>query len=234
MARRYLFGPVSERFVAQNLERQVQADDCRPFGATPRAASWEAVAAPWPDGWRPDFIVLDLHYTIIPACLWQAPVPLLGLAADWNLLWHGYRRLLPHVDLVLTDTAGVERLHQEGIGYARAANLFGLERAWDLEAKPATERDLDILFVGNLHPAVQRERLPWLVRLARLGQRRLVAILQGVFEEEYRRLAGRARIVFNRSVRGECNLRTFEAAAAGALLFQEAGNREVPSYFRDR
>jgi tetratricopeptide (TPR) repeat protein len=200
-------------------------------------------------------------------------VPLVGLAQDWNLLWHTYRHLLPHVDRVLTDTVGVELLAKEGIRHARAANLFGLERDWEvcgrmgtgtssyrasphsaatdgltgtssyrasphsaatdgLEAHPT--RDIDILFVGNLHPAVQKERLPWLVRLARLGRRLRVRILQGVPPKEHRRLAQRARIVFNRSVRGECNMRTFEAAAAGALLFQEAGNREVPAYFRDR
>src|SRR5207248_595316 len=56
----------------------------------------------------------------------------------------------------------------------------------------------------------------------------------GVFGAGYRELLGRARIVFNRSIRGECNRRAFEAAAAGALLFQEAGNREVPAYFQDR
>src|SRR5262249_39586609 len=36
-----------------------------------------------------------------------------------------------------------------------------------------------------------------------------------------------------RSIRGECNQRAFEATASGALLFQEAGNREVPACFRD-
>jgi hypothetical protein len=41
----------------------------------------------------------------------------------------------------------------------------------------------------------------------------------------------RVKIVLNRGVRGECNLRAFEAAAAGALLFQEAGNREAPEFF---
>src|SRR5207245_9689137 len=51
--------------------------------------------------------------------------------------------------------------------------------------------------------------------------------------EEYRKLVGRSRIVFNVSIRGECNKRVFEAAA-GALLYQEEGNREVPAYFRDR
>jgi hypothetical protein len=87
---------------------------------------------------------------------------------------------------------------------------------------------------GNLDVAVQRERLDWVARLARLGERRRVAIHSHVYGEEYRKLLGRARIVFNRSIRCECNRRTFEAAAAGALLFQEAGNREVPRYFRDR
>src|SRR5437764_762241 len=59
-------------------------------------------------------------------------------------------------------------------------------------------RDIDILFVGNLHPAVQRERLPWLARLARLGERWNVQIHQGSFGDEYKQLLQRARVVFNR------------------------------------
>jgi spore maturation protein CgeB len=73
-----------------------------------------------------------------------------------------------------------------------------------------------------------------LVRLALLGERRRVVIRQNTFGEEYRRLLRRARIVFNRSIRGECNQRAFEVAAMGALLFQEAENREIGDYFRDR
>ena len=84
---------------------------------------------------------------------------------------------------------------------------------------------LFVLFVGNLHPAVQRERMPWLARLAGLGDRRRVVIQTGVFGEAYRALLARSRIVFNRSIRGECNLRVFEAAAAGAL--QAAGARHI-------
>jgi len=274
MARRHLFGPVSPRFVEQNLYRHCQSGDCLAFDATGAtsfaigmADTWDGIAARWPAGWQPDFAVLDLHYTMIPPCLWQAPVPLIGLAQDWNLLWHAYRRLLHHVDLVLTDTGGVEHVAREGIRHAWAANLFGLERQFladpekgtggnrenraspfppfppvhhghltesDNQRAAAGARDIDILFVGNLHPAVQRERLPWLARVAQLSERRRVAILQGVFDEEYRRLLGRARIVFNRSLRGECNMRALEAAASGALLFQEAGNLEIPAYLRDR
>jgi GT2 family glycosyltransferase/tetratricopeptide (TPR) repeat protein len=194
--------------------------------------TWPAALERLPGRWQPDFIALYLPYTTVPECLWSAPVPLIGLAADWNLLWHGYRQMLQACDLVLTDIAGVEALAREGIAHARAVNLFGCERAYFETSGTDTERDIDILFVGNLHPAVQRERLPWIGRLARLSDHRRVAIHTGVFGDAYRELLARARIVFNRSIRGECNRRAFEAAAAGALLFQEAGNLETPFFFR--
>jgi hypothetical protein len=78
---------------------------------------------------------------------------------------------------------------------------------------------------------VQRDRLSWLGRIARLAGRFNVVIRTGVFGDDYRVLLRRAKIVFNRSVREECNQRVFEATGAGALLFQEEGNREVPEYF---
>jgi spore maturation protein CgeB len=80
---------------------------------------------------------------------------------------------------------------------------------------------------------VQRERLPWLGRLARLAERWRVHIAEGVFGDDYRRLLARARIVYNRSARREINRRVGETAAAGALLFQEDDNSEVPGLLRD-
>ncbi|HEV3258522.1 MAG TPA: glycosyltransferase, partial [Gemmataceae bacterium] len=241
MARRYLFGPVTPAFADQNLNAQRQVGDCLAFdpGDTTDLAiapgdSWEAVTERLPRGWRPDFIVLYLPYTTIPKCLWTAPVPLIGLAADWNLLWHALRRRLRSCDLVLTDPAGVDALQRAGIDHVRAANLFGCERSFLEEGEAAAGKDIDVLFVGNLQPAVQRERLPWLARLSRLSERCNVCIRTGVFGADYRELLGRSRIVFNRGIRGEGNRRVFEAACAGALLFQEEGNSEVPSYFRDR
>lgn len=56
----------------------------------------------------------------------------------------------------------------------------------------------------------------------------------GVFGESYRRLLARSRIVFHASAKNKVGPRAFEAAAAGALIFQERGNRELPDYFRDR
>ncbi|MBV9122980.1 MAG: hypothetical protein JO112_06470, partial [Planctomycetes bacterium] len=142
MLLRYLFGPVTKTLPASNLALARQQGDCLTFGAAGQADlsigpenSWEAICARLPDGWRPDFVVLCLAYTSIPAGLWSAPVPLLGLADDWNLLWHHHRRRLPCCELVLTDSLGAEVLARQGLQHAREANLFGcpqdfLDASW--------------------------------------------------------------------------------------------------------
>jgi GT2 family glycosyltransferase/Flp pilus assembly protein TadD len=241
MSRRYLFGPITPAYVQQNLRQPCQDGSCLAFdasGATGLAVGpddrWEDLQARLPPGWQPDFVVLYMAYMTVPDCFWSAPVPLIGLAPDGNLLWHYYRKRLPHCDLVVTDSTGVQALAKEGVAQARSATLFACEQAFIESPWPEEPRDCDVLFVGNLHPAVQRERLAWLGRLARLGDRWRVTIHTGIFGEDYRRLLGRSRIIFNRSIRGECNRRAFEVTAAGALLMQEEGNQEVPKYFRDR
>lgn len=240
MSRSYLFGPVTPEFADQNLHTLRREGVCRTFGNSQGVDvmvrpedSWDSVAAQLPAGWQPDFLALWLPYTTVPPALWSVPVPIVGLAADWNLLWHGYRTQLRRCDLILTDAAGVEAFQRQGLSQARSANLFGLERGFLDYPWPDGHRDIDVLFVGNLNPSVQGERLSWLGRLAELGTRWNVVLQSGVFGDDYRELLARARIVFNRGIRGECNKRTFEAVAAGALLFQEAGNREVASVFRE-
>lgn len=109
-------------------------------------------------------------YRHVPPGVWDCPLPLVAVAPDWNLLGHTYRAILPRADRVLTDAPGVEVMAAHGIAHARPANLFGLDPAW-LDPSPAAERDIDVLFVGNLHPAVQRDRAAWLGRLADLGDR---------------------------------------------------------------
>ena len=179
MPHRCLFGPVPAAFAEQKLHEQRRSGACLTFNPTGDADlliaagdDWEAVQARLPAGWEPDFLVLNFGYTCVPACLWSAPLPLVGLAQDWPLLWHYYRRRLRQCELVLTDTLGVETLHREGICHARAANLFGCDRSYLEGPWPQTPRSIDVLFAGNFNPAVQRQRLPWLARLARLTDHR--------------------------------------------------------------
>src|SRR5262249_25085856 len=137
------------------------------------ASSWQDLCARLPADWFPDLVVFDLAYHTLPPWLGPAPVPLVALAADAQLQFHWLRRLLPRCEGVLADPRPVERLHRAGIHHARAANLFGVEQDFLAAPLPAVDapRDIDVLFVGNWSPAVQRERLPWLGRLARLRSR---------------------------------------------------------------
>ncbi len=239
MALNYLVGPVPGERAWRRWKEPRGRGVCRAFNpvggadlAVGPGDTWEDVCRRLPADWRPDFIALYLPYATIPPCLWSAPVPLVALAADWNLQWHYFCHVLPRCELVLTDTPGAEVMRRAGFGPARAGNLYGLEHPFRQAPAAAGERDIDILFVGNLNPAARRERLAWLGRLARLGARRRVVLATGVFGDDYRAPLARARVVFDRSIRGECNRRVFEAAGSGALLFQEAGNREVGDYLR--
>src|SRR5262249_22565222 len=153
---------------------------------------------------------------------------------DTNLQLHHYRRRLRRLDLTLTDLPSAEVLARHGVEDVRVANLYGPDAAWLAFTPPEAPRDIDILFVGNISGATQGRRLALLRRLARLAGRHRVLIAGGVFGDEYRALHARARVVVNRSVRGEANQRAFEAALAGCLLLQERSNREVPALFEDR
>src|SRR5260370_7149011 len=135
MSGRYLFGPVSRTFVDQNLAEACEAGTCLAFGSAgaPGVAvgpsdSWESICARLPAGWQPDFIVLYLPFAAIAPALWSAPVPVVGLAAGWQLQWHYYRHCLRRCDLVLADQAGVKTLRRPAVHHARAADLSGYAR----------------------------------------------------------------------------------------------------------
>jgi glycosyltransferase involved in cell wall biosynthesis len=176
-------------------------------------------------------LVLDLPYVAFPPWVVSCPLPLVGLAGDSSLLWHGYRRL-DAFDVLLADRPGVERFHRQGLKQARPAMLYGVETEFLDDVNLDAPRDIDVLFIANMHPAVQRPRLPWLARLARLARNRRVLIHSGAWGIEYRTLLRRSRIVFNRSARGECNRRVFEAAVSGAMLVTD-GNAETAEHLRD-
>src|SRR5260221_3686458 len=115
MSRHYLYGPVQADFAKENLSAERQTRRCVAFNAAGdtdlaigSTDTWKSIRERLPAGWQPEFLVLNLWYTSIPSCLWQTSLPIIGLAVDWNLQWHCYRRQLPQCDLILTDTLGVE------------------------------------------------------------------------------------------------------------------------------
>ena len=134
--------------------------------------------------------------------------------AFWAIDTHtAYDRVLEiagHFPLVFaTQRDGAERLKSDGVD-ARWLPLAADER--QLQAGDRADRDLDVAFVGNARTPERRKLL------------RLVAAAFDSFafdnSGDPRRiieLYGRANVVINHSIGNDVNMRTFEAAACGAV-----------------
>jgi tetratricopeptide (TPR) repeat protein len=195
--------------------------------------TWQSVAAFLPPDWQPDTIVLDLSEGGVPAGLWSAPVPLVGLVRDWCLRWHLNRLILPRCALVVADPNGANALSRDGIERTRP----GCPLVWtplpaDPE-EPESSRDIDVLAVAGFHPIAEREQLPWLARLARLSQHWQVTLCRQGNPPEFRRLLRRVRAFCYRGRTGEDIRLALEAAAAGCLVFRPTTDRELSTILPD-
>lgn len=218
----------------------LHAADARCFDRSDADVAFDAALEPldalWarlPDGWRPDCLVWwSPEYSLLPDGIERCPVPSIAVLGDWNLGLWTTAPLLEGFDWVVTDAAGVQFLGpQLNVPVDRWPSYSFDPR---LHRRESTgERDIDVLFVGNMNADVQVHRAVWLGRLARLATRFKVLIASGVYGEEYAALLNRARIVWNRSIRGEMNMRAYESPACGALLFLEDENLEVREVFAD-
>ena len=192
--------------------------------------TWAELSARLPADWRPDVVLLYWpDQEPIPGGLEDCPVPVAGVVSDYNLTLPYLTGAWPFFDVLLVDRSGVELFQRLSFADVRPFCQFSY-KTWH-RLYPEVPRDLDVVFAGNLNPTVQRERAPWIQRVAALAERGVrVDVRSGVFGEEYGRFLNRAKIGFNRSIRGEMNLRGFEVPACGGLLLMERDNLEVRDF----
>jgi len=79
----------------------------------------------------------------------------------------------------------------------------------------------DVAFVGNLIPGLHDERIKLLNRLRKSFN---TAVFQNVWLDEAAKTYSSSKLVFNRSINGDLNMRVFEAMACGRLLITDAAN----------
>ncbi len=193
----------------------------------------EDVLAHLPMPFQPDAVVYwSIEYHPVPVGIEDASIFTAAVVGDWNLGGQAVQTCGGAFDLLIADRAGCGRLKHLGFPRVRYAPLWGFDPRLHRRL-PHVHRDLEIVMAGNFNHDIQRERAPWLARIARLSHRYRVCVTTGVVGEEYTKLLCRARIVFNRSIRGEINMRAYEAAACGALLFYERENPEIGQLFMD-
>lgn len=236
---RALVGPLNAQAHPAHIAA-LRAADARCFDRSsadiafdPAHESLDVLWSRLPQGWRPDCLVWwSPEYSLVPDRIERCPVPSIAVLGDWNLGLWTTAPLLEAFDWVVTDACGVRLLGpQLSVPVDRWPSYSFDPRLH--RRQPGVERDIDVLFVGNMNADVQIDRAAWLGRLARLAPRFRVLIAAGVYGEDYAALLNRARIVWNRSIRGEMNMRAYEAPACGALLFLEEGNLEIKDVFTD-
>jgi tetratricopeptide (TPR) repeat protein len=196
----------------------------------------EPIDALWsrlPERWEPDLLIWwSPEYSLVPEGIERCPVPSIAVLGDWNLGLWATAPLLEAFDWVVTDRRGVDVLGPQLQVPVDRWPAFSFDSTLH-RRRPGDARDIDVLFVGNVNPNVQIDRARWVARLARLAERHRVLIAADVWGDAYAALLNRARIVWNRSIRGELNMRAYEAPACGALLLMEQENLEVREVFTD-
>jgi len=199
----------------------------------PSRQSWQELQAALPPGFEPDLVLIYWpDQEPLPDGMEQCPVPVVGVVSDYNLTLPYLVGLWPFFDALLCDRHGqelFERLSFENVRYwCQFAQKRPTHRIYD----DITARNIDVGFAGNLNPTVQRERAGWIQRVQQLGERGVhVDVRQGIYGEEYGRFLNQCQIGWNRSIRGEMNLRAFEVPACGAVLLMESSNLEVRDFF---
>jgi tetratricopeptide (TPR) repeat protein len=200
----------------------------------PQQNSYAKIATHFPSGWQPQvYLHWSLEYNPVPQGLEEAECFTVGIVGDWNLGGQAFQQVGGAFDLLLADKEGCTRLQAAGYENVRYARLWAYDARLHRRLE-GVERDLDIVMVGNFNHDVQYERSRWLARIARLSRKYRVCVTSKVFGEDYVRLLNRAKIVFNRSIRGEINMRAYEAPACGAVMFYERENPEIQDILTDR
>lgn len=220
--------------------REASGDEIVSFGfAYPefpchKGMTFDEILARCPQGWKPEvYIHWSPEYNPAPIGIERADCLTVGVFGDWNLGGQAMHAIGGAFDTLVADRGGCELLRNAGFQDVIHGLLWAQDPALH-RILPNVERDIDVLMIGNFNHAVQQERALWLARVARLAERHNVVLTSGLYGEDYVRMMNRAKIVFNRSIRGELNMRAYEAPACGAMLFYEQGNPEVGYAFEDK
>ncbi|MDB5104012.1 MAG: hypothetical protein JWP91_1701 [Fibrobacteres bacterium] len=180
---------------------------------------------------KPDILVITSpEYLPIPTDLSSFPGTKILLITDWNVCLRFLPDLCPLFDFCYTDWPGYRLLRKAGIANVHHQPLFGHDpEAFRFQGK---QRNLDVSFCGNLNAGLHSERNRLLARLVRWGRERPLHLGQA-FNEAYFDILNRSRLVFNYSIRGEANMRLYEAMACGAVPLVESSNQEVGILFQE-
>ncbi len=207
--------------------RQDGAGDIR---YDPEEDTYEDITSRLPCGFGLDAVLIaSLEYGNFVWGLHEAPVPIVATVSDTNICFETVKSTIPFVDLfICNERLQADRLERTG---AKVVHLpwFALD-AEVFRPGDVTET-WDLLFVGNLQPYIHKRRGKLLERLLSALGKFDCRVLTNTYGPGYLKALARAKMVFNHSVRGEINMRVYEALGARKLLLVEETNSEILERF---
>jgi len=194
------------------------------------AESYDDIRRKMPFGFKPAAIILvNLEYVNFVWGLQETDAPVFALISDSNLCFDVFRAALGFVDVfVCNEEEQRDKLLALG-SQAIYLPWFSVDSDVFYHRKDALL--WDVSFVGNLNPYIHRRRGKLLEKLLSAKKRFETRVLTDLHGEAYAKALSRGKIVFNHAIRGELNMRVFEALGLGRLLLVEESNKEVLRYF---
>ena len=188
-----------------------------------------------PSDFVPDVVVLwGPEYTSMPLLIEECPYPLVSIIGDWNLSFSNIKDIINCFDYsFVCDKKGVKLFQKYGYQPIEYISMWGFDPNTQYKIEN-TDKIYDVLFIGNLHSDIHKYRSSWLKRLAKLSNKYNIKILAGIHGYNYTLALNQSKITFNRSIKGELNMRVYEAAACNSLLFHEEEDIEIRNIFKDR
>lgn len=205
----------------------------------PTLAEMFAAVGQTPD-WADVFVTVLAESVPLPSDFETCPCPTFGICEDWELYSDALFANAPAYDFLLMDGSGVAALKPLlGDKLITFCPVHNFSHVFPEMVKPLSERSIDILFVGNTEPRERFvNRAEQLVEFKKSGlmSEYRVVVTSNVSREEYQRLLGDSKIVFNppaSRLQDGVNARNFEAGAHGCAVLGRRGNRGLSAFFAE-
>lgn len=192
---------------------------CEGFADVVAPPKFDAHALARREDFSPDLVLFceGGTMTLFPLGLERFACPTAAYLIDSHMDYEKHKVWSRFFDLTfLAQKEYVERMTREGAADVRWSPL-GYDSRFAPDPWPG-ERDLDIAYVGTMDANMNPRRLELLQALRRAFPRSYMG--RAEVGEMYR-IYAQARVVFNKSIRNDVNMRYFEATGNGALLLTD-------------
>ncbi|MDA0747012.1 MAG: glycosyltransferase, partial [bacterium] len=187
-----------------------------------------------PKGWRPDlFVWVDSATGFLPMGLEKLDCPAACLVGDTHTGQMDWR--LKYAQMFRDVFLMFNRQHIPNFQDAGCSRVHWLPGACDpkVHGRIEAEKSYDVGFVGQTHRQWHPHRVRLLERLVQAG---FDVHIESKILEEMALFYSRSKIVFNRSLNNDLNMRVYEAMCSGSLLLSDRLPAEsgLGDLFQDR